>query len=181
VSGDHPNLEWLRKRLPDFRIEAWKAALSELGAGDGALAAKLADAFPRERDARHLLYEDAIDTLDELSGANRMAIVTNGPPELQRQKIDATGIEKYFHAVITSIELGVGKPERGIFDAALAALDSTPERTAMVGDSLSRDVAGAREAGIFSVWLDRSGSGNTIEIEPDATIASLRELRSVLD
>ncbi|MGI8878167.1 MAG: HAD hydrolase-like protein, partial [Candidatus Limnocylindria bacterium] len=41
---------------------------------------------------------------------------------------------------------------------ALAALDVGPHEAAMVGDSVERDVAAARAAGVYAVWLDR-GSG----------------------
>jgi FMN phosphatase YigB (HAD superfamily) len=51
----------------------------------------------------------------------------------------------------------------------------------MVGDSVERDIAGARRAGLRSVWLDRAGAvtreGSAIA---DARIRSLPELRDSL-
>jgi putative hydrolase of the HAD superfamily len=51
----------------------------------------------------------------------------------------------------------------------------------MVGDSLERDIAGARRAGLRAVWLDRTGDGTRDgAIVPDARIGTLGELRSTL-
>ena len=54
----------------------------------------------------------------------------------------------------------------------------------MVGDSLARDIVGARRAGVKAVWVNRSGAGRgdpPAEAVPDVEIASLRELPDVLE
>ena len=50
-----------------------------------------------------------------------------------------------------------------------------------VGDSLECDVAGAQAAGFKAVWLNRAGAANATGLRPDAEIASLAELDTVLD
>ena len=50
-----------------------------------------------------------------------------------------------------------------------------------VGDSLEFDVAGARNAGVFAVWLNRDGRGRDGEPAPDAEIQTLDELLPILE
>ena len=55
-----------------------------------------------------------------------------------------------------------------------------PHELAHVGDSRGTDVAGARSAGVNSVWFNRGGRERDADIEPDLEIASLRQLREIL-
>ena len=50
----------------------------------------------------------------------------------------------------------------------------------MVGNSLERDIAGARNAGITSIWIKVLGSEETDEAEPDFTITGLSEITEIL-
>ena len=58
-------------------------------------------------------------------------------------------------AVITSAEVGVAKPDRRIFEAALAAAGCAPGEAVHVGDSAENDVAGAEAAGIRAILVKR--------------------------
>jgi putative hydrolase of the HAD superfamily len=49
-----------------------------------------------------------------------------------------------------------------------------------VGDSLENDVAGARNAGAHSVWLNRENVPNDTEIRPDYEVVSLTEIPTIL-
>jgi FMN phosphatase YigB (HAD superfamily) len=51
----------------------------------------------------------------------------------------------------------------------------------MVGNSLERDIAGARNAGICSIWLKVVGSEEHAVVEPDFTISGLMELPALLE
>ena len=111
---------------------------------------------------------------------HRLGLITNGPADVQRAKLAATGLGAWFDAVVISGEVGVGKPDPHIFARALAALDASPQTAIMVGDNLERDVVGARAAGMRGVWLNRSGRSRPAGIVPDLEIATLTELPAVL-
>ena len=51
----------------------------------------------------------------------------------------------------------------------------------MVGNSLERDIAGARNAGITSIWLKVAGSEEHAAVEPEFTITGLMELPALLE
>lgn len=179
-TGDDANLRKLREWAPEYRRKAWGSALRDHGVRSATLAGELADAFVVERRSRHALFPDAEPALRDLSETYRLALITNGAPDLQREKLEAVGIADLFETTILSGEVGVGKPDPRIFGAVLAELSVRHTGAVMVGDDLHRDIAGARGAGIRGVWIDRSRSVAEVDIRPDAEIADLSELRSVL-
>ncbi len=179
--GDDSHLAALRAWAPTYRREAWTAALAEHGVRDAALAEELAAALAAERGARHWVYPDVVPTLTALRPTYRLALVTNGSPDLQRAKLAGAGLAPYFDAVIVSGEIGVGKPDARPFALALASLGFDHRRAVMVGDSLDRDMAGARNAGIAGVWLDRGGSGTADDpMLPVGRINTLYQLPPLL-
>ena len=115
--------------------------------------------------------------LRELQSRYRLAVVTNGAPDLQREKLDGAGLAPYFAIVTISGEVGIGKPDPRIFAHTLAHLSVPPTEAVMVGNDLTRDIWGARKAGIAGIWVNRTGAeylaGDTT---PDAEITSLLEL-----
>jgi putative hydrolase of the HAD superfamily len=86
------------------------------------------------------------------------------------------GLLEHVDAVVTSAEVGVAKPGRGIFERALELARARPGEAIHVGDSLENDVAGARAAGIRAVLLARD-SRPPGEVE---AIRSLAELPALL-
>jgi HAD superfamily hydrolase (TIGR01549 family) len=108
-----------------------------------------------ERHENFFLYEDTLPALAELRRHGlRLGLVSNGQRDLD-------GFARHHgldvDACVGSLRHGHVKPHRSIFEAALAALDTTPADAAMVGDSYSDDIAGARALGIRAILLDREG------------------------
>lgn len=179
--GEDPNLRTIAARVAIYRREAWAGGLAALDVADDDLAASLAAAFPEQRLARVAPFPEVDATLRRLAGTRRLAIVTNGAPRLQRAKIVQARLDERVSAIVVSGEIGVGKPDRRVFEAALDALGATPGDAVMVGDNLRRDVAGAQAMGIMAVWIDRLGlSLRPTDPRPDATIATLDQLEALI-
>ena len=178
--GDQTGLAELRSFAPRFRRAVWTRALSATALGDDALVQELAAAFARFRRASRPIVPDAETVLDDLRRDHRLGLVTNGAPDVQREKIARTALAAHFDAIVISVEVGAGKPDPRIFHAALDALGVASTDAVMVGDSLERDVAGARRAGLRTIWIDRSGAAAAGPIAPDARIRSLSELRDAV-
>lgn len=125
---------------------------------DEATVAAMADAFVDGLGAHGDLYPGVPELLDRLAGRAPMAIVSNGLGEVVHARLERLAIEDRFDAVVVSSEVGVSKPNAGIFDAAFAALGEPDRRsTVMIGDSLTSDVAGGTGYGIATVWYNRHG------------------------
>lgn len=180
--GEHPTLRRLRDWAPEYRRDVWARSLAVHGLSDPELVDLLADRFPQERLARHAVYADAEPALRRLRARGlRLALVTNGPSDLQRQKLLASGLSGYFACVAISGEVGVGKPDPAIFGVALEPLGAVAGEAMMVGDTLARDVAGAQAAGIPSVWLNRRHAQRVEDQpRPDHEIDSLADLEPLL-
>ncbi len=108
-----------------------------------------------------------------------MALVSNGS-DSQRIKIDAIEASRYFDAILISDEVGIAKPDPGIFLQAMSRLDSTPDRSVFVGDSLEHDIVGARSVGMMTVYLKRSGDVDTGESLCDLVVSDMRELSDLV-
>jgi putative hydrolase of the HAD superfamily len=81
---------------------------------------------------------------------------------------------------LNGYEYGIGKPNPAVFEHLLSQLGAKPEEAVMVGNSLERDIAGARAAGITSIWIRLPGEKDSSSIVPDHTITDLRELRKLM-
>ncbi len=98
-----------------------------------------------------------------------VVVVTNNELAEQEEKVRFLGIGAYLDGLVVSESVGVGKPDRRIFDVALAAAHARPHDATMFGDSWANDVVGARRAGIRPVWFNRfavtpPGRGRVAEV-----------------
>ncbi len=178
--GNDPNLKKLRTWAPIYRRDTWFRALADHGVSDGSCAEQLSITFMSERRARHILFPEVKENLTHLREIYQLALVTNGAPDLQREKIQGAKLAQYFKHILISGEVGIGKPDTQIFKLALEAIAASPSETVMVGDSLSRDILGAQKAGLKGIWLNRSGSKPTDEVTSDVQITSLSEMHELL-
>jgi FMN phosphatase YigB (HAD superfamily) len=113
----------------------------------------------------------------------KLAIITNtGWRDDDDVRRDWTELEfdDLFDAYVSSKSVGVGKPHPRIFQAALDRIGVSPEAGAIVGDQLSRDVAGGRAAGLRTIWKRPQAFDGEVAPDPDATITRLAELDDVL-
>ena len=166
---------------PEFRRAVWRGALAKVGVSDQTLAADLERAYVRIRRSGEKLDPAADTLLAGLSSGHRLALVSNGAGDVQREKLSRTPFARYFSAVVISMEIGIGKPDPRIFQRALELIDVDARDTVMVGDSLARDVAGAHSAGVRAVWIDRKLWDEPDAPAPDARIERLSDLPAALD
>ena len=129
-----------------------------------------------------------VECLDALAaGEVRIGIICDvgmTPSTALRANLERMGLLERFHHWSFSDDVGTYKPDRAIFDHALAGLGSRPERTAHVGDLRRTDVAGAAGAGWVSVRYrgldDDDGGEDSGHIEADHVVDHLADLPSVL-
>ena len=148
-----------------------------MGVSDSALAERIARRFLEEAWDR--LRASAL-LLSQLSRRYRMGIVSNFYGNLAAVCAE-TGLSPFLAVMVDSACVGCVKPDPQIFQAALAGLNAKPEQAVFVGDSLSRDMAGAKGIGMPHIWLTPKTSGGAAPCCPgDRVIHALEELRQVL-
>lgn len=178
-SGCVGELGALRAFAARFRVAVWTRALQESDMDPGS-AAVLADAFRGAWRGRHRAYPEVHEVLERLRGRYTILLLTNGPADLQREKIHAAGLEEFFDQILISGELGFGKPDPSFFEEALRRSGVRAREALMFGDSLERDILGARGVGIRGVRVERSDFGAPSS-DPDLpTIRDLHEISPLI-
>lgn len=161
-----------------IRKERFHKVFMETGVDDRALSLQFSAVYLAELPKKENLLPHARETLDYLKVKYPMVIVTNGFDEIQATKLMSAGIHGYFQHIVTSQRAGSKKPSQEIFSFALDEAGHSHADSIMIGDNLQTDIAGARAAGIDTVYFNPGGKPHsepvTFEIE------SLLQLRTLL-
>ena len=99
------------------------------------------------------LFDDAIPALEALRGPLPLALLTNNP--LGAQVLERHGLHADVFEYVIVADPSIRKPDPRAFAALVAACGGDAGAIAYVGDSITADVEGARDAGLRAVWLDR--------------------------
>lgn len=106
-----------------------------------------------------VLYQDTISTLELLKDQGyKVGILTNGPSEYQRAKVELVHLHEYVDTVVVGGELPHSKPHPFAFEYVCKQLGCAPEDCAYVGDHPINDVDGSRNAGMTAIWIRSVGS-----------------------
>lgn len=138
------------------------------------------NAFYFHTQSNWLLEEDALLALRTLeAGGYRLGLVSNaGDNQDVFELVERFEIEPFFDFILTSAACSYRKPHPRIFELALAHWNIPSHAVAMVGDSLEADIRGARDLGLFAVWITRrvSNAASRHNVQPDAKVETLHEL-----
>lgn len=128
-------------------------------------------------------YPDAEDILQYLCGKGyKIGVIANQSAGTAK-RLKEWGLLKYIDVVAASAELGVAKPDRGIFDKAFEIAGCTAQEAVMVGDRLDNDIAPAKKLGMKTVWI-RQGfaiyqNPQRTEEQPDHIVDDLSGLKDI--
>jgi len=157
------------------------AAMASRGANvpPAGVRTRFADRFSDYRDENRRLFPDAHAVIDSLRAQGvRLALVTNGSSEDQRDKVTQFDLTHRFDHIQIEGEHGFGKPEPRAYLHAMQALDVRPHETWMVGDNLEWEVMAPQRLGIHAIWYDPFGDGLPADsvARPDRVVRTLSEL-----
>lgn len=108
----------------------------------------------------------------------RLGLISNAADaRAGRAVLSQLGLGPYFDAVVFSGDVGWRKPDRRIFERALAALHATADTAVHVGDELRADIWGAGRCGVNAVWINSSAATFAGDYAPMLTIPSVRYLK----
>ena len=132
-----------------------------------------------------VLLDGALELLENIRQSvpdARVYIITNGVTRNACGRIASTGLNEYLCGVFVSEQLGAAKPAREFFDAVIKAIGEPAESCLVIGDSLTSDMLGAKNAGLSSCWFMPQGDIGTAVKEYDInyTASSFDELFGVI-
>ena len=140
------------------------------------LAHEMGDEFLRLTNKYFSVLPGAAEVVRELAKKYPLTIISNGFKEVQYYKFAHSGLAECFAHTIISEEVGINKPQPGIFQIALEKNGVGAEEAIMIGDSYSSDIQGAKNAGIDQIWLHQG------EVDETATyiVSELSEVFKIL-
>ncbi len=129
----------------------------------------------------HYFVEGAEAFLEAVSPVLALYIASNGVAATQYSRLESAQIGKYFKDIFISETTGHHKPQREYYDYCFARIPNfDPSTTLMVGDSLTSDILGGKNAGIATCWFNPKGKPSRPDIQPDYQVRSLEELKNLL-
>ena len=204
MAAEHKLYEWMQQRVPEItdcfdietlrshrlnflntrqelahdmsalRIESLKALAAEMKIDSD----WVNEAFELFYEARQQisLYDDVSSVLDALQPQYRMTALTNG-----NANIEKTGVAHWFEFSVSAAEVGHQKPHPLFFETMLNRAGLAASEVIHIGDDPYRDIQGAFDAGIRSIWLNRAGlPWQSEEYQADRQIESLADLPEIL-
>ena len=163
------------------REEYWPEMIDLWGWKDAPELSVLTDDFNSRFGLKVDLLPDSVDVIKQLKQRGYiLGMITNGNSKLQNTKLDTAGIRGLFDVVVVSDDIGIWKPEAGIFEYAMNKVGVTAEQSVYVGDHPVNDIQGALNARMQPVWMNYgSFAGQATEGVPG--IENIRELLDMLD
>ncbi len=152
--GAISRVELFTKRFQDVfsRCEGDAAGLDPL---------KVNDDFIRTMSVNGVLMNGALEFVKRVKENipdSRIYIASNGATVNAKGRIASTGLDRYFDGLFISEDMGVTKPDSAFFDICLDQIGEPKSSCIMIGDSLSSDMLGAKNASMDSVWFMPSGN-----------------------
>lgn len=131
----------------------------------------------------HFFLPGAEETVKEkLFGKYKLYLASNGTAVVQKGRMTSADLYPYFEESFVSQELGHNKPSLAYFEAAFARIPGfDPSRCLMVGDSLTSDILGGKNAGLRTVWVNPRHKTAPDDLKPDYEIELLADLPALLE
>lgn len=166
-------------RQDELRLKRMWLSLLDFDIDNEALARQMGELFLQLLPTRTILFPDTVAVLQYLQGKNYgLHLITNGFEKTQHAKLKSSGLAPYFPVVVTSECVNSLKPQKEIFEFALAKTGAVAEESLMIGDTLDVDIAGALNVGMDAVHVNYNRTEQ--DISPTYTVYRLKELETFL-
>jgi len=110
--------------------------------------------FEEQRMAHFYFFPKISSALTRLRKKYKLIVITNGPTFSQYPKIEAVNLADYVDYIIVGGAEPEEKPHISIYAKALSLAGCKPQEAVHIGDSLQTDMAGAKESGVGSIWIN---------------------------
>ncbi len=139
-------------------------------------------AYRRAREAALVPYPHVYLTLMELLKRGlRLAVVSDAPAREAWLRLCYLNFHHIFHVVVTFEDTGERKPNPGPFKKALDLLGIDASEALMVGDWAERDMVGAANIGMKTVFARYGDTFGTVETHADYEIADVKDLIPIVE
>ncbi len=159
-------------------VRRYELLFEELGMACDAAA--VTAAYTENLAIGHYFLPGAEEAVKALSKKYRLFLTSNGTASVQAGRMTSAGLYPYFEKVFVSQEIGHNKPSIEYFEKCIAQIPNfDPKKTMIVGDSLTSDIQGGLNAGIFTCWVNPEHKDG--HIKPHYEIEALSQLEALLE
>jgi len=139
-------------------------------------------AYRRAREAALVPYPHVYMTLMELLKRGMLlAVVSDAPAREAWLRLCYLNFHHIFHAVVTFEDTGERKPNPGPFRKALQLLNVGADKALMIGDWAERDMIGASNIGMKTVFARYGDTFGTVETHADYEINDIKDLIQIVE
>lgn len=140
----------------------------------------LADRYVDELSKQAILLDGAYKALETISRVCDIYIITNGLSKVQRGRFGISPVTKFVKKLFISDEMGVQKPQKEFFDIVLSEIpEKDKSKIIVLGDSLTSDMQGGRNAGLTTCLYDPKGRVTIPDERCDYRITKLEDILTV--
>lgn len=158
-------------------LDYYRSLFARLGlAWDEPLGGRIYDRFGLT--ASWALYEDVLPTVRALAERGTVLGIVSDWGTALVEIVHAIGLSAHVGFAVVSAYAGYAKPDREVFQSALARAGVEAEHAVHVGDLYVTDVLGARGAGIEPILIDREGALGFVDC---VVVRSLTEVVDLID
>ena len=137
--------------------------------------------YRRAREATLLVYPNVNKTLIELIKMGiKLAVVSDAPSREAWMRLYYLNLHHVFEPVLTYDDTGVRKPSAKPFKMALDVLNVEPEEALMIGDWPERDVVGAKQIGMKTIFARYGDTFGTIDSGADWDVNDIYEVVGII-
>ena len=137
--------------------------------------------YRRAREATLLVYPNVNKTLIELIKMGiQLSVVSDAPSGEAWMRLYYLNLHHVFDPVLTFDDTGVRKPSPKPFKMALEIMNSTPDEVLMIGDWPERDVVGAKQIGIKTIFARYGDTFGTVDSGADWDVNDIYELVDIV-
>ncbi|MGC2657133.1 MAG: HAD family hydrolase [Bryobacteraceae bacterium] len=180
------------ERYPEFDVvKVWRECLRRTASDlTHALPAEKLDQLPlliaevqRGVSRRRLkCFPGVLEVLPNLKQRYSLAVVSDAQTAYALPELEAVGLRKFFDPIVISGDFGYRKPDTRLFLQALDTLRVTASQAVFVGNDTYRDVFGAQQLGMRTIFFSPNGtSPDPNEAKPDYVMHALADLPGALD
>lgn len=139
-------------------------------------------AYRRARDGALVSYPHVHSTLVELARRGlKLAVISDAPRLGAWLRLAQLNLHHLFDPVITFEDTGHRKPSPVPFERAMDKLQLKPNELLMIGDWPERDMVGAKQLGIKTVFARYGDTKGTLKSGADWEIDDISQLLLVID
>ena len=129
----------------------------------------------------HYFLPGAYEAVERLSKKYKLYLASNGTAKVQAGRLESANISHFFRGIFISQEIGANKPDISYFNGCFARIpDFDVSKSMIVGDSLTSDILGGKNAGMKTCWVNPTGKPAKPDIQPDYEIPSVTQLEALL-